>query len=99
MNNENKLFIGNLDFATGDQELRTAFATYGELVEATVVLDRMTGRPRGFGFVEYRSPEDARKAIDAMNGTALNGRTLNVNVARSREGNASRPSSSSRERY
>jgi len=81
-----KLYIGNLSYTTGDQELREAFAPHGNVLSASVVIDRDTGQSRGFGFVEYGSADEAQRATDAMNGTTLDGRSLNVNVARPREG-------------
>jgi RNA recognition motif-containing protein len=79
-----KLFVGNLDYSTMEQQLRAAFEPYGQLTSVAVVLDRMTGQSRGFGFVEFEGAEEAEKAISALNGTAINGRTINVNVARER---------------
>jgi RNA recognition motif-containing protein len=81
----NKLYVGNLSYSTGDEELRRTFAPFGTLVSVAVVTDRMTGQPRGFGFVEYERAEDAQKAIDAVNGQQVDGRSLNVNIARDRE--------------
>jgi RNA recognition motif-containing protein len=81
----NKLYVGNLSYTTGDEELRKAFSPFGSLVSVAVVVDRMTGQPRGFGFVEYEKPDDAQKAIDSLNGQQVDGRTLSVNVARERE--------------
>ena len=80
-----KLFVGNLDFKVSENDLQDAFAAYGSVVEANLVTDRTTGRPRGFAFVTMNSPEEAQKAIDALNGKELGGRALNVNVARPRE--------------
>src|SRR5215472_12439801 len=80
-----KLFVGNLDFKVSENDLQDAFAAYGTVVEANVVTDRTTGRPRGFAFVTMNSPEEAQKAIEALNGKELGGRALNVNVARPRE--------------
>jgi RNA recognition motif-containing protein len=81
----NKLYVGNLSFSTGDQELREAFAAHGNVQSASVVMDRDSGQSRGFGFVEFSSSEEANRAVEAMNGTNLDGRTLNVNIARPRE--------------
>ena len=81
----NKLFVGNLSFNTTENDLQDAFAAHGTVVEATLMMDRMSGRPRGFGFVTMSTPEEAEKAIAAMNGAALDGRNLTVNVARPRE--------------
>jgi RNA recognition motif-containing protein len=80
-----KLFVGNLDFKVTENDLHDAFAAHGTVVEANVVTDRTTGRPRGFAFVTMGSPEEAQKAIEAMNGKELGGRALSVNVARPRE--------------
>jgi cold-inducible RNA-binding protein len=80
-----QLYVGNLDFKVTENDLHTAFAACGSVVEANVVMDRATGRPRGFGFVTMSSPEEAQKAIEAMNGKDLAGRALNVSIARPRE--------------
>ncbi|HEV2393496.1 MAG TPA: RNA-binding protein [Verrucomicrobiae bacterium] len=80
-----KLFVGNLDFKVTENDLRDAFAAHGNVEEANLVTDRTTGRPRGFAFVTMSSPEEAQKAIDALNGKELGGRALNVNLARPRE--------------
>lgn len=80
-----KLFVGNLSFNTTENDLQDAFAAHGTVVEANIMLDRATGRPRGFGFVTMGSPEEAQKAIDAMHGAQLDGRPLTVNIARPRE--------------
>ena len=80
-----KLFVGNLSFNTTENDLQDAFAAHGTVVEANLMMDRATGRPRGFAFVTMASPEEAQKAIDALNGKDLGGRALNVNLARPRE--------------
>src|SRR5260370_31422584 len=80
-----KLFVGNLSFNTTENDLQDAFSAHGTVVEANLVTDRTTGRPRGFAFVTMSSPEEAQKAIDALNGKELGGRALNVNIARPRE--------------
>lgn len=80
-----KLFVGNLSFNTTENDLQDAFAAHGTVMEANLVMDRMSGRPRGFGFVTMGSEEEAQKAIDAMNGASLDGRNVTVNVARPRE--------------
>jgi RNA recognition motif-containing protein len=79
-----KLYVGNLSYSTMEHQLREAFAPYGEVVSATLVVDRMSGQSRGFGFVEFSTPADAQRAIDAMSGAELDGRALNVSVARPR---------------
>jgi cold-inducible RNA-binding protein len=80
-----KLFVGNLSFNTTENDLQDAFAAHGTVTEANLMMDRSTGRPRGFAFVTMGSPEEAQKAIDALNGAALDGRNLTVNEARPRE--------------
>ena len=81
----NKLFVGNLSFNTTENDLSDAFAAFGTVTEANLMMDRMTNRPRGFGFVTMSSGEEAQKAIDGLNGKDLDGRALTVNVARPRE--------------
>ena len=80
-----KLFVGNLSFNITENDLEDAFAAHGTVVETNLMMDRATGRPRGFAFVTMGSPEEAQKAIDAMNGKELAGRALTVNIARPRE--------------
>src|SRR2546429_2061374 len=80
-----KLFVGNLSFNITENDLQDAFAAHGTVVEANLMMDRATGRPRGFGFVTMSTPEEAQKAIDALNGAELDGRALTVNIARPRE--------------
>ena len=79
-----KLFVGGLSWGTGREELEQAFAQFGELLEVTVVTDRETGRSRGFGFVSFANEEDAERAIQEMNGTNLDGRTIRVDKAQER---------------
>jgi cold-inducible RNA-binding protein len=81
----NKLFVGNLSFDTTENDLQDAFAAFGTVTEANLMMDRTTNRPRGFGFVTMSTPEEAQKAIDGLNGKELGGRALTVNVARPRE--------------
>ncbi len=80
-----KLYVGNLSFNTTENDLHDAFAAHGTVVEANLMVDRESGRPRGFGFVTMGTPEEAQKAIEAMNGATLDGRPLTVNIARPRE--------------
>jgi len=80
-----KLFVGNLSFNTTENDLQDAFAAHGTVIEANLMMDRATGRPRGFAFVTMSSAEEAQKAIAAMNGKEIDGRALTVNVARPRE--------------
>jgi|SRR5688572_7060028 RNA recognition motif-containing protein len=80
-----KLFVGNISFNTTENDLQDAFAAHGTVTEANLMVDRMSGRPRGFGFVTMSTPEEAQKAIQAMNGASIDGRNLTVNLARPRE--------------
>ncbi len=81
----NKLFVGNLSFNTTENDLQDAFAAHGTVTETNLMMDRMTNRPRGFGFVTMSTADEAQKAIAALNGAQLDGRALTVNVARPRE--------------
>ena len=81
----NKLFVGNLSFNTTENDLQDAFAAHGTVTETNLMMDRETGRPRGFGFITMSSSEEAQKAIEAMNGRDMDGRALTVNVAKPRE--------------
>ncbi len=92
----NKLFVGNLSFETTENDLQDAFAAHGTVVEANLMTDRVTGRPRGFGFITMGTPEEAQKAIAALNGAQLGGRALTVNVAKPRE---ERPAGGGRSEY
>ncbi len=78
------LFVGNMSFHTTESDLRALFEPFGEITRVHVVTDRETGRARGFAFVEMANDEDAAKAMAALNGKELDGRTLNVNEARPR---------------
>ena len=80
-----KLFVGNLSFNTTENDLQDAFAAFGTVTEANLMMDRTTNRPRGFGFVTMSTPEEAQNAINALNGKELDGRALTVNVAKPRE--------------
>ena len=80
-----KLFVGNLSFNITENDLQDAFAAHGTVVETNLMMDRATGRPRGFGFITMSSEEEAQKAIEALNGASLDGRNLTVNIARPRE--------------
>ena len=81
----NKLFVGNLSFNTTENDLNDAFAAFGTVTETNLMMDRATGRPRGFGFVTMSTVEEAQKAVEAMNGKSIDGRALTVNIARPRE--------------
>jgi len=80
-----KLSVGNLSFDITENDLQDAFAAHGTVVETNLMMDRETGRPRGFGFITMNSAEEAQKAIAALNGSQLGGRALTVNVAKPRE--------------
>ena len=81
----NKLYVGNLAYSVRDEDLQQAFAQFGNVSSAKVMMDRDTGRSKGFGFVEMGSDAEAQSAINGMNGQALDGRALVVNEARPRE--------------
>jgi cold-inducible RNA-binding protein len=81
-----KLYVGNLGYAATNAELEGLFATYGTVQSAQVIVDRDTGRSKGFGFVEMGSDQEAEAAIAALNGKDSNGRVLNVSEAKPREG-------------
>ncbi len=80
-----KLYVGNLSYDTSDSKLQELFEEYGAVQSAQVIMDRETGRSKGFGFVEMGSDEEARAAINALNGKEVGGRALTVNEARPRE--------------
>ena len=81
----NKLFVGNLSFNTTEGDLNAAFGAHGTVTETNLMMDRETGRPRGFGFITMSSAEEAQNAISALNGKDMDGRALTVNVAKPRE--------------
>lgn len=80
-----KLYIGGLSYSTQDQTLKDVFSEAGTVESATVIMDKMSGRSRGFGFVEMSTDEEAQKAIEMFNGKELDGRTITVNEARPQE--------------
>ena len=79
------MFVGNLSFNTTENDLQDAFAAHGTVTEVNLMMDRETGRPRGFGFVTMSNAEEAQNAIAALNGKQVDGRALTVNVAKPRE--------------
>ncbi|XP_034470461.1 cold inducible RNA binding protein a isoform X1 [Hippoglossus hippoglossus] len=81
MSDEGKLFIGGLSFETNEESLSAAFGKYGNIEKVDVIRDKETGRSRGFGFVKYNNAEDAKDALDAMNGKTLDGRAIRVDEA------------------
>ncbi len=82
---DTRVFVGNLAFSTSENDLRELFSAHGVVVETHLVMDRHSGRPRGFGFVTMGNPEEAQKAVEALNGMSVEGRALTVNIARPRE--------------
>ncbi len=83
--NSKKLYVGGLPYSVTEDQLRDIFAAHGTVDSATVITDRMTGRSKGFGFVELGSQEEAQAAIDKLNGTDLEGRNITVNEAKPRQ--------------
>ncbi|MBI4952094.1 MAG: RNA-binding protein [Myxococcales bacterium] len=81
-----RLYVGNLSYNVTEDQLRSAFASCGDITATTVVVDHVSGRSRGFGFVEFGSEEHAARAVESMNGQVLDGRALNVSPARERGG-------------
>ena len=79
-----KIYIGNMPYETTEEQVRQAFESYGEVTSVNLIMDRETGRPKGFGFVEMASDEAGQAAIDGLNSSEMNGRSINVNVARPR---------------
>jgi len=77
-----KVYVGNLPYKVDDRALKEMFSEYGEVTEAVVISDKYSGRSKGFGFVTFANDEDAKKAIEAMNGKDMEGRELKVNEAR-----------------
>ncbi len=86
-----KLYVGNLTYGVSDHDLQKLFAPYGRVQSAQVIVDRDTGRSKGFGFVEMGSDQEAQAAIAALNGKAADGRPLTVNEAQSKEGHGGGP--------
>ncbi len=85
-----KLYVGNLPYSANDESLKEIFQAAGSVESANVIMDRMTGRSRGFGFVEMSTDEDAQKAIEMFNGKDMGGRALTVNEAKPMESRAPR---------
>jgi RNA recognition motif-containing protein len=82
---EKKLYVGSLSWDTTDDNLRQAFGEFGDVTDARVIIDRQTGRSRGFGFVTFAREADAMTAMERMHGTSLDGKTIKVNEARERK--------------
>lgn len=85
MNTNAKLYVGNLSWGSTDESLKSVFSAAGTVVSATVIIDKATGRSKGFGFVEMASADDAQKAIEMFNGQTVDGRPIVVNVAKPME--------------
>lgn len=81
-NNQNKLYVGNLDYSVTTDDLRELFSEVGNVIDAIVITDRATGRSKGFGFVQFDNEEDAKKAMDEFDGKEFKGRNMVVNEAR-----------------
>ena len=86
-----KIYVGNLNFRTTEDEIRDLFGQYGQVDDVALITDRDTGRPRGFGFVEMAEDDPGRRAIEELNGKEIAGRALTVNEARPREPRRPRP--------
>ena len=84
------IYVGNLSYDSGDEDVRAAFAPFGQVDEVRVITDRYSGRSKGFAFVEMANQDEAKSAIEGLNGTSLQGRQLTVNEARPREQRAPR---------
>lgn len=91
-----KLYVGNLSFNFQNSDLESAFQAYGEVVSATVIKDKISGKSKGFGFVEMSDSESGNAAIDGLNGKDLGGRNVTVSEARPKEDNGSRPKTQNR---
>ena len=85
MDNQNRLFVGNLSYQTMENDLQDHFAAAGVVLNVNLMLDKFTGRSRGFAFVELATAEEAQRAVDLLHGKELGGRPLTVNIARPRE--------------
>ena len=85
MSNPTRLFVGNLSYQTGENDLQDYFAQAGAVTSVNLMLDKVTGKSRGFAFVEFGSPEEASKAVEQFHNKEFQGRSLTVNVARTRE--------------
>ena len=94
--NQNRLFVGNLSFQTMESDLQDYFAEAGVVTSVNLMQDKMTGKSRGFAFVEFATPEEAAKAVEQFHNKEFQGRTLTVNVARPREERATSRWSGSR---
>ena len=94
-----KIYVGNLSYGISDSDLQQMFEAHGSVQSAQVIMDRDTGRSKGFGFVEMGSDQEAQAAIAALNGKEMDGRTLTVNEARPKEGGGGGYGGGRRDRY
>ena len=85
MDNNSRLFVGNLSYQTMDRDIQDHFSAAGVVTSVNLMLDKFTGKSRGFAFVEFSTPDEAQKAVDLFHGKDLGGRALTVNIARPRE--------------
>jgi len=88
--NQNRLFVGNLSYQTAENDLQDYFGQAGAVTSVNLMMDKMTGKSRGFAFIEFSSANDANKAVEEFNNKEFQGRTLTVNIARPREERAPR---------
>jgi RNA recognition motif-containing protein len=93
------IYVGNLNWATTEAELKEAFDAYGEVTSVNIIMDRNTGQSRGFGFIEMGSNSEGQAAVEAMNGADLGERSLKVNVARPRESGGRRSNQRDQDRW
>lgn len=99
MANSKKLYVGNISYDLGNEELKETFQSFGDVESAQVIMDRDSGRSKGFGFVEMANEEQAQSAIDALDGKEISGRTLTVNEARPQTDRAGRGGGGGGRRY
>ena len=85
MSNQNRLFVGNLSYQTGENDLQDYFAQAGAVTSVNVMMDKFTGKSRGFAFIEFASAEEAARAVEQFHNKEFQGRSLTVNIARPRE--------------
>lgn len=93
------LYVGNLNYATTEEELRPIFEEYGQVNSVKMIMDRETGRPKGFAFVEMANAQQAQQAIDGVNGTTVSGRPIVVNEARPKPQGGGRPQGGGHQNY
>jgi len=94
-----KIYIGNMSYETTEENLRQAFESFGEVTSVNIIMDRDSGRPKGFGFVEMSTQDEATAAINGLNGQEMNGRTVNVNEAKPRNDSGGNRGGGNRNRY